>query len=301
MLAITARSQSALLSRIRLAVRDPQGVSQRWSDSEIYYAINLALDNWGRKVMLPFIEDIANFASATNVYTLPWYVSEPVDPQYKLSADVIGGNNWIDFPSYGITSDGAGVLQLQLPFYPPSASGRIIWWKPNSILPTTIPSKDASAMAADADSVTLSSVVEISNAGFIKIESEWMSYSNRDVGTATTTLNGLVRGLFGTTAAAHNSAVSVEFGVAVHRQDLYTILDYQVISTLHSLFMTNPSNTETGGHEFNLRYYADQIEKYWARTYRPLRTPKLIQTAQGIGMNHISNTLYGQLYYQGNP
>jgi len=164
---------------------------------------------------------------------------------------------------------------------PLSVDGRIIWYAQNGRLPTTTPTLNAS-ITSSSTSLVLASVVDVAPAGYIKIDNEWLAYADTTIGSTTTTLLNLQRGLYETTAASHTGATAVYWGVMAQRQDLYDQLQDQATAKLHALFLTNASPQETEQHVFQTRYYQQLADEYWAR-FTPARSPKLILSRQGIG------------------
>lgn len=283
--------QSELLTLTRNDMRDPDG--ERWPSSEIIQAINSSIQAWGKKVIIPFLHTISGgFLQNTFDYTLPTYIKEPFDVQMKVVVNQFYNGlpvynssgsvtTWQDMIAWESEPNGSGGQTLRLQFPPGAIEGRIIWWAQNGKLPATAPVLDAT-ITDSSSSLTLTSNPSIGPAGFIKIGEEWMSYAGRTVGATKTTLLNLGRGINDTTAAGHNSGVSVYWGVAAHRQDLFDQLRNQTIYRLHALFLTNASPQETEQHVFQARFYKQLADEFW-RGYTGPRSPKMLLTLQGIG------------------
>jgi hypothetical protein len=268
-------TQYELLQRINRQLRDT--VNERWSTIEKYDAINHAVQKWGTKVMVPYVYSLDDWVSNTREYSLPAYVHEPLDPQYKIDGEDI----WGTFPAYEVMpTTGSGTL-LVLAFYPPSVDARVIWWTRNSIVPTTVTTVSVE-LSAVATSLTVASAIDVADAGFIKIDSEWIQYAGRVRGASTTVLSNLVRACFGTTAAVHTTTTSVYWGVAVHRTDLYEQLFHQAAAYLFSLFLTDGSAQEREQHQFNMRWNQQEADKYWPNHTMP-RAPKMVLGKGAIG------------------
>ena len=120
-----------------------------------------------------------------------------------------------------------------------------------------------------------SAVADVGESGFLKIESEYIFYGGITRGSATTTLSNLTRGLYGSAAAIHHSAVSVDWAVAAPQPSLYRQLMDKTSSYLHGLFIQVAAPTSRDMHEKMLSYFEDQAERYW-RSYTPMRKPKLV-------------------------
>jgi hypothetical protein len=116
----------------------------------------------------------------------------------------------------------------------------------------------------------------------VKIEQEWLQYAGVTLGASTTTLNNLVRGCFDTTAAAHNTTTAVNFGVAVHRMDLYQQLYAHATAFLHGLYLTDAGVTEKEVHQWGIRYWQQMADDYW-KTYTPARSPQFVLSPEATG------------------
>lgn len=287
------QSQTDLLTLYKQEMRDDQAA--RWSAKEYYNAINRALQTQASHgAWVPHIYSLSGgYTTGTYEYALPWYIREPFDVQQRITVflDETGfpiyfSNDqpvtWVDVPAWDIESDGAGGQKLRLGVNPWPSAARIIWWGENSRLPQSVPTLSGSITSSDT-SLTISSKPTIGPGGFVKVEDEWIGYSGYTVASSTTTLTNLIRGLNGTTAASHNSSVSVAWGVAAMREDLFFQLSSQVYANLHNLFLTNASPQETQNHIFQVRFYQQMADEYWQR-FVPTRHPKMRLSRKGIGL-----------------
>lgn len=273
---IHALTQTELLNRTERRQRDT--TNKRWTDAEIYEAINDSIEAWGQRVLSPYVYTLTDgLESDSREYTLPQYVHSPMDLQIRVP----GEEMWTAITSFHVLPDSGTGQLLNLGYSPPNAEARIVWWGRNSIVPTTVPTL-SSTIDADDTSLTVNAAIDIADAGFIKIEQEWIQYAGKVVGASTTTLSNLVRGVFGTTAAGHNSATAVNWGTTVHRQDLFQQLRYQVSANLHALFLTDASSSEKETHQWAMRYWQQKADEYW-RTYTPARSPKFRLSRESIG------------------
>lgn len=277
-----AMTQSELLAIIEARIRDASNA--RWTDSEIYQAINQGIRKWGDKVVIPFVYSLSS-SSSDREYQLPYYVHGIIDPQFKATNSDI----WQDFPgACTIVDDGTGSRLLQLAFYPKNSSARIVYWARNS--PVFVPSgltlpTVSGTLQANETSLTISSVqAGIADTGYVKIDQEWIGYAGRVAGATTTTLNNLIRGCFGTTAASHSSSI-INMGIVVHRDDLYEQLIAQTLANLHSLYLSDASTTEKEKHQWAMRYFQQQADEFW-RTYKHPRPTRFRLTRQGVGQVH---------------
>jgi hypothetical protein len=284
-------AQNDLLVGIKQRMRDADG--QRWTATEIYNSLNDGIRIWARKVTVPLLYTITNgFVSGVYEYSLPVYIREPMDVQLKryliqtldglpVRSTSLGASTWEDVPGYNLEPDGDGGQKLRLDVTIGATEGRVIWHAQNGTVPTSVQTLSAD-ITDTATSLTLASNPLIGDAGYIKIESEWIAYGGYSVGATTTTLTNLVRGVNETTAASHTAATNVYFGIAAHRQDLFEQLINQVTAKLHALFLTNASPQETEHHVFQVRYYQQLADEFWQR-YTPQRGAKMKLTRQGKG------------------
>jgi hypothetical protein len=269
------RTQTELKDELELRLQDT--ANNIWSEAQFYAGINAALNYMGNNVKIPFLYTLADgFSSNSKEYTLPYYIGDPVDPQIR-----IGSNDWwADLPSYQVVSGSGGVNTLLLGTYPASNDGRIIHWNPNSVVPTTIPTMSGS-IDADDTSCTVSTTLPVGQNGYIKIDNEWIQYSGA-VRTTSTVLSNLVRGCLGTTAASHSSSPTVNWGVVVHRPDIFEFMMDYGVSFMHLLRLTKGSSTEAERHQWMVRWFDPKAEMFWKR-YVPWRQPKMILSRAAMG------------------
>jgi len=274
------RSQTALLADIEARVRDT--ANSRWSEVEIYNAINDALQTWQQRVRVPHLYTLSNGLSATDYeYALPAYIHPPIVVQVQrthpttIAIDLSDTTTytWQDLPGWEYEPDGSGGMKLRLTYPPYDLDARVIWYAPNSRIPTTIPSTSGST-AADATALTLSSAVDCDETGYVFVGAEWMFYAGVTRAAGTITLNNLVRGLYGTTAALHNTSSACAWGVAAPTTALFAQLIDQAMANLHALFLVDGASKERGRHSENMMYYQQRADAYWARHIS--RAPRLL-------------------------
>lgn len=263
------RTQTDLLAGLRSSMRD---IGQaRWLDPEVYRAMNQAIEDWSTRVKMPMVYVLADgWNSTTYEYTLPPYIRPPLRPQVRFDTqpDYGGGNTWADLRSFEVetNTDGDLVLRVRLFPYDPSLTheGRIIWYATNSPLPVNAPALSSSITASDS-SLTVDAAVDVADVGWVKIDTEWLCYAGVTRGASTTVLTNLQRGLEDTTAASHNSAASVEWGVATPNQALFKQLMHQTFSYLHHMFLTDGSPQERDLHERMMLYHDNKASEGWRR------------------------------------
>lgn len=281
------RGQDKLLAEIKVLVRDPD--TDRWSDAEYYAALNQALMTWGDKVKFPRVYTISGgWQADTYEYALANYMRPPYYPELKRRVPYTefevesSTERWQDVPGWEVVSDGSGGQVLRLYAPPRSVEGQVTYYAPNSRVPTTIPTTSSST-SSTATSLTLGSAIDIDDVGYILCEAEWISYAGVTRAAATTTLNNLVHGLNGTTAATHNSGSNVYWGVAADDLRLYKLLMDQWRSYLHAYYLQDGGTHETSRHEKAMGFYEQLATNFWAE-YHPHRRASNISLNRKVFM-----------------
>jgi hypothetical protein len=268
------RTQAELLTEVSVLLRDAGHT--RWTSAEKYNALNSVLYTWADHVKFPFIYTLTDgWQAATYSYALPDYVRPPLFPQLKRHIPyeemLIESSTftWQDVPGWELETDGSGGQVIKLHAPPRTLDARVLFYAPNSRVPLTLPVTSGST-AADATTVLLSTVVDVDDVGFVKIDSEWLSYAGITRGTATTTLNNVVHALNGTTAAVHNTGATVTWGVGMDTLSLQTLLFDGWRAILHAFFLQDGGTHETERHEKALGLYEQKMLNFW-QTYKPVR------------------------------
>jgi hypothetical protein len=271
-----ARTTDQIYAALRARVRDT--TPGRWQNAEVYAAINSALDTWDNRVLIPHVYSL-DYATTTREYDLPQYIRKPLDVQYLEFGG--GETTWCDYNAYQLRPNSDGGLTLHLSYYPFPGDGRIIFWTPNSRIPNeSVALSDA--IDSDDTSLTVDAAVEADDCGYVQVGTEWIGYAGLTLGTDSITLNNLERGALGTTAAAHDDGTNVLWGIAAHRNDLFTMLERQAMVFLHEMFLSDGSAQETEVHERIMNWNMQMLDKFW-RAYVPMRSPKVVLTSQAIG------------------
>lgn len=277
------RSQADLLTEIKVKTR--LGSTARWSDAEYYNALNEVLYTWAEQVKLPHIYTITDGWLANEYeYALPSYIRPPIFPEMLRRVphvDYVTNSlttRWQELPGWELLSDGAGGQVIRLSAPPRTMEAQVGFYAPNSRVPLTIPVTSGST-SATATTMLISTAIDIDDVGYVKCEAEWIGYAGVTRGATTTTLNNLVRALYGTTAAIHNTASSVTWGVAMDDMRLLKLLFDQWKSYLHAYFIQDGGTHEVSRHEKGMGYYDSLALMFWP-TYRPKRQ------ASGIKLNH---------------
>lgn len=272
------RSQVALLNHLRATMRD--SATTRWTDTEFYTSINRALTTWSNRVRVPLLFSPVTLDDSMS-YALPVYMDQYIRPQTS-DAD---GEIWNEIQDWTIEPDGQGnpVLYRRAPVTVQNA--RIIWYMPVFPIPTQVVTLTSTIGTEDTSlTVTTADAYPVGAAGWIKIKNEWMQYAGTErTSAASLTLNGLTRGVSGTSAAMHPADVSVEWGIAVDRDDLWEALADQVMEYLHAYYMTDGSNSERDHHAVMMRYHGDKVAAFWRRYLGGWR-PRLFAAKETIGL-----------------
>lgn len=276
------RSQSDLLTEVKAKTR--LGSTGRWTDAEYYIALNEVLMTWNEHVRIQRLHSLADAWVASDFdYALPSYIRPPIQPQVKRlipyyddDAPQAQTHTWQDIVGWELESDGSGGQVLRLTSAPRTLEARVLFYAPNSRVPTASPLPTTSgSTAADATSLVLGSAVDIDDTGYVKVGAEWMSYAGVTRAASTTTLNNLVRGLYGTTASVHDTSSTVNWGVAMDDLRLNALLFDQWRAILNAYFLTDGGVHETGRYEKMMGYYKQLADAFWP-TYKSRRpSPKL--------------------------
>lgn len=277
---IILRSQAQLLDDMQRRLRDPN--NKQWSDEEIYMMLGDALMDWRGRVSIPHVYTVpGGWVTGQSDYVLPSYISGDITPQQRRHTDSYlyqfqvpsDQDQWVDVLNFNVWPNADGGLTLHWGRAPDAGDGRIIWWGRNGRLPLSLPTLSGD-VSDSATSAVLTTTDDVPEAGYIKINGEWMGYAGAARGASTVTLSNLTRGVYGTTAAAHSTSDAVAFGVAVHRDDLFNQLYDATRSSLHALYLSSGAESERAHHERMTMYYRDQAQIYW-RSYVPNKPTKL--------------------------
>lgn len=276
---VVLRSQSDIKTAVRAVLRDTG--SARWTDAEVYLALNMALSQWQRRVSVPMLYSLPDGLDAgVNEYAIPAYIRPPFRPQYlALGADGVRiddleSYDWVDVRDWEADPDSTDGWTLRIRSPVASTEARIIWYAQNGPVPTTIPAIPAAGdITATSTSVAANAALDVGDAGWVLCGSEWMQYAGLTRGASSTTLGNLVRGVNDTTAAVHAAAATLTWGVAAPSGDLFQQLYDQTAMYLHQMFLGQASPNERDLHERMISYFKGNAEMFWRR-YVPARSPR---------------------------
>lgn len=272
------RSQLDLLTDIRADVEDAG--KKRWaSDTDVYRAINTAIESWSDRVLLPRLYALpGGFSAGVYEYAIPDYVGHNFVPQIEVAAltylgypvattdsmtrDELAG--WSVEP----TVDGTRILRAQSNLH--TDSGWLLWYAPNGPVPTTTTSPVLGAEClSTATTATISTVLadSVPDVGWVKMEKEWVSYAGLTRGATTTTLLNLVRGLYNTAAATHAvTTTAVYWGVGVDDSRLWDNLRKRAIAELHLMLLHRGTTDDRQNHEKLYLTLTQQADQFWRRS-----------------------------------
>jgi hypothetical protein len=282
------KAQTEIRDNTRRRLRDASG--RRWTEPEIYGALNDCLMVWHDRVIIPHVYNLTDgWVQGTARYTLPPYIRGLIDPQQKrYTSDYLYVNYtnttedmWVDVNHFEIMPDGAGGHTVQFPDYLDNGDGRIIWWAHNGPVPLILPTV-TTTIDADDTTLVVTTTESLPEAGYIKIGYEWIHYAGRAPGASSVTLSNLLRGLFSTTAEAHSNGADVAWGVGADSMELYQQMQHYMSAELHGLFLVDAAESERAHHERMRLHYLDLSDRFW-RTYQPARAPKLRFDRRTIG------------------
>lgn len=272
---IFLRTQTDILSDIENRLRDT--ANAKWTEVEIYRALNDALRQWDGRVSCPVIYVASTAWPATNFgVDLPVWLD---DSRIRLQQNVDSGyDKWLDLVGWTITPNADGTRRLQMSFVP-QESYRILYWTANGQVPVTVPALSSGITATDT-SLTVNQALDVAPAGWVKIGAEWISYAGLTVATATTTLTNLTRAQNNTEAATHDAAASVTWGIGTTARNTYAQLLDQTRAYLHELALQNAASTDRPYHESMVSYYQTRADDFWKR-WAPDYSPRLNLTWAG--------------------
>jgi hypothetical protein len=274
-----------------------ESTADRWTDSNIYAAMSMALQSWQGRVRTPYTYTVpGGWVAGTYDYTIPAYIdSRTIQPQAKrLLYDYLesgeGDETWFDVMAYDVEPSSSGAMVLRLHYgqsrhdvVGASTEGRIIHWAPPGPVPTTPPTLSAGISDTDT-SMTIASKPSIGKVGYTKIGAEWLQYNGYTEGASTLTLTNLQRGLNGTTAASHSTSDSVLWGISVETMALLNLLYDCTRMYLMQMYLMNPSSREAGQYEKMLGLFQNNVEKFW-KGWKPSRPMRIRLSRAAIGDN----------------
>jgi hypothetical protein len=262
---LTLVTQTELLGGLRTQMRDT-GATKRWSDAEIYGAINEALTHWHNRVTTLHVYQ-TTISGGHDIVPLPAYVGKV---KYLQNLNT-GGERWAELTMWDIHPDATGLRSIHI-YGAYAGTLHVVHERANGPVPSSIATTSGS-MTATSDTVAVTTNADVEPCGWIKVDGEWMAYSGVNRAASSVTLLNLARGQYETTAATHNNGVTVHWGVAAPDRVLYVQLYDQVRALLHAMYLTDAADTEKAHHERYMNYFQGRADQFWLR--HAARGPRL--------------------------
>lgn len=273
------RSQTQLLGDLEAQLRDT--ANAKWTDDELYRAINRGVRGWDSRVSFPAFYTFTTSADVTE-YSLPFYMNMPLVIQEQPA----NANGWIDLMAWQMYPSATGsTIRLRSPR---DGQVRIIYRAHNGSVPLVPAGMTLVAtIAADDTSVAINNnnAYPLGRTGYILMGEEWVQYSGISTASADTTLSNLERGALGSGAASHAGSSAAVWGVAAPEERLFDQLINQAAAQAHSFMLINSPARETEHHQWAMRWHQQQADEFWA-TYTPQGGGRII--APGV-----ERTVYG--------
>ena len=277
-----------VISRVRVSMRDED--NQRWSDAEMYNAINRSLDTWANRVYMQCVYDLPIDLNWSQIeYQIPYYIREPMILQRKIERWYWTGTaqdeRWSDVQGAYVIPDGKGGQQIYVDVdtsWLQQEDARIIWHAEVG----HVPPFDvflATELGAEDSTLTISNTIidTIGDVGYVIIDQELIQYSGVTETPTTTTLHGLLRACNNTARVTHASGVEVQWGIPYVDNALYNVLQTQVRSYLQYYYMTDSSAKETEHYQWTMRWEQQNADDFW-KTWLPNRKPQISLSRQAI-------------------
>lgn len=283
------RSQYQLRTDILTMLDDTSNA--RWTDVQVYTAINQALAMWGGRVLIPHLYQPTGYKwnNGTYDYTLPvWMDEQYIQPQVRRVVPYInypqladGTETWVDVPGWSIEPTTSNGRKLRFETAPYNQDARILYWSQPNQIPTTVPTLSATISNGTATTFTLTGAnYTVPFFGWYKIEDEVLTaeYSSR---TATTVFANATRGEFNTYATSHTPTTPVYFCIAATDERLFVQLHDQAMAILHRMRFGLAAPEERQVHSQMIQLYQSQADRFW-RSWTPQRPIRSRLTRLGL-------------------
>lgn len=284
------RSQLQLRTEILTMLGDTSNA--RWTDAQVYTAINQALAMWGGRVLTPHLYQPTDYAWDNNTYeyTLPNYIDERyIQPQqrrtipyngYPMTSD--GTETWVDVVGWSVEPTTTGGRKLRFQSVPFAVDARIIYWAQAPQVFTTIPTLTSNFLSTST-TIAFSANATNSYPGicYLKTEDEYVlaTYSTRIASTIT--YNVVAKGLFNTFTDTANSGTNVYMAVVAPDERLFVQLHDQAMAILHRLRFGLASPEERSVHGQMIQLYQSQADKFW-KSWTPNRPIKWVPDRRAL-------------------
>lgn len=288
------RSQDALLSELKEEV-GIGGSGGLWSDSNIYRALNRAVRKWAGKVVLPRLYSVSGgFTSSSWSYSLPRYIRGDIDVEIYRSntwnqnaeSDTTGTWTTVFAGTIEPSDENGETAVFRFHTAPYTQSGRIKWWVENGPIPTN--STDLPLLSSGITDSDVTLVIDqtptIGDNGWVKVDGEYISYAGVTRGATTISLLNCERGLWGSTAAAHDAADTVYWCVAADDERLWEQLTHQTLANLHESKLHRGTVQDRRAHQEMVNYEQERADRFWTMNgYVTQRRPRMELSQQALG------------------
>lgn len=267
------RNQLDLLNNVESHMRDTS--NYRWTEAEIYGALNDAVRSWHGRVSVPATyTPTTSWPSDVHVIDIPTGIDAQtavIQIRYVPVENSDETDVWYDVNGWRSETTDTFGGQMRVNFQPTSEY-RLLHWITNGPMPVTVPTLSAE-FSDSATSLTLTTAAEVADTGFLQIENEWIYYRGVERGATTLTCQNLTRGLLTSVAATHVVSTPVYWCVATTRQDLYNQLLDQARAMLHELTLIAAAPQSRDVHERMVSYYQARADAFWRRHW-PARSAR---------------------------
>jgi hypothetical protein len=284
------KAQSELVADCQAYLNDT-GITLA-SATQYKEAVNYAIRLWAGRVIIPNTYTLS-LTDGVYTYALPRYIKPPITVKaqttltgfYPSTVLTTTDATYEDVAGYTIEPDGNDGFTLRLSTYPYAANAFIIYYMENTVLPTGSPTVTSNITSSDTSvSITLSSMPELGDSGFVKIDNEWIAYSGISRGSSGFTLSNLVRAYWETTAASHTSSTAVSFGIGADRPSLWNQLYNQVAAYVHNLNIQKSTGEDSTRHQQLMQYHQQLADNWWRQNgYVTPRKAKLVLSPNALG------------------
>lgn len=270
------KSASEIISSARVAMRDT--LSERWTDAELWAALNESVAEWHGRVSYPATYSFGYVDSETEL-TIPYYIKGDLQPQHRDYAnydsegtqlDITGEEVWKRVAMYEVLDDEDGTRTLVIPGSTRERELRCIFWSANGPFPSAACDVPAGGWTSDATTlvVDMATVSAVPDVGYVKVGDELIYYAGVTYAATSVTLSNCKRGVHGTTAAVHAADAVVSWCVVFPSPRLEGLLATQMRMYMHAYFLTNASPKETEQHTWLMRWWRQEVTNFW-RTWIP--------------------------------
>ena len=261
------KPQTTILADLVARTRDTEYTT--WSAIEVYNAVNDGLTQWAGRVSSPMVYIPAdNWPDDAYYVVLPSYMdSRMVELQVRRDDD----EPWSTYNLATMFSPTTTTRAIQIPWRG-EMQYQVLFYVENKAIPTALPTLDAEVGVTDV-TLSVSPAVDIAPAGWIKIDSEYISYTGIENSATNTVLSGLGRTAYGSTGASHLAGATVEWCVHCQNTGTYSQLLDSALARMYELSLADSSTSEQSFLERMVSFYSGRAQDYWRR-HQVSRSPR---------------------------